>query len=120
MDYEDLTIDPWPAFRDLASRAETFELYLSDTKRDTLETLAQSLEASLDEISEIALERPEVGEERLDTVSDGVPRIIDDADLSIRVTGKLRDVDVQTYISTCNVVAVVPSSAITGDSSGVS
>ncbi len=115
-DYEQLATSLWPRFQTLSDRSTLFQVLIDRVKRDTFADLAAALESSLS-IRTIALAVPEVGEEPLATIADGIEDLGGESEGSIHVTGSITDLDMELYVEASRLMIVVDAATIQADAS---
>jgi hypothetical protein len=115
MTYEDLTINPWLQFNELVKRSLTFAVYVDKIDSATLSAAAAALEYSLDSIESVSIGVPEVGDQPVASMADGLARLDAEGETAMKVEGQLKGLDLSLYVTSTYVTAVVPAVTVMDD-----
>ncbi len=113
--YEDLTTNPWLQFNELVKRSLTFAVYVDGIDPATLPEAAAALEYSLDKIDSVTIGVPEVGDQAVASIADGLGQLDAERETAMKVQGKLKGLDLSLYITNTYVTAVVPAVTVMDD-----
>jgi len=115
MTYEDLTGNPWLQFNELVKRSLTFAVYVDGIDPATLPDAVAAIEYSLDSIAGVTVGVPEVGDQPVSSIADGLSQLDAEGEKAMKVVGKLKGLDVSVYITSTYVTAVIPAVEVMDD-----